>query len=155
MGAGNWSAQDQTLRLSWVKLLDYFFTPKTASFAALATRNLTTVLAGILIFCCVFGLKPVRAFLLPWFMAAASNDFKAIAAQKRLLPDSKYRNLPLENALFDCPRLECREPETRGTPMFCNPEKRLPFSSSDVQTSNLMLRKIISRARDGCYEQAY
>jgi len=28
MGAGNWSAQDQTLRLSWVKLLDYFFTPK-------------------------------------------------------------------------------------------------------------------------------
>jgi len=28
----------------------------------------------------------------------ASNDFKAIAAQKRLLPDSKYRNLPLENA---------------------------------------------------------
>jgi hypothetical protein len=45
------------------KLLDYFFTPKTASFAALATRNLTTVLAGILIFCCVFGLKPVRAFL--------------------------------------------------------------------------------------------
>ena len=63
MGAGNWSAQDQTLRLSRVKLLDYFFTPKTASFAALATRNLTTVLAGILIFCCVFGLKPVRAFL--------------------------------------------------------------------------------------------
>ena len=63
MGAGNWSAQDQTLRLSWVKLLDYFFTPKTASFAALATRNLTTVLVGILIFCCVFGLKPVRAFL--------------------------------------------------------------------------------------------
>jgi hypothetical protein len=63
MGAGNWSAQDQTLRLSWVRRLDYFFTPKTASFAALATRNLTTVLAGILIFCCVFGLKPVRAFL--------------------------------------------------------------------------------------------
>ena len=63
MGAGNWSAQDQTLRLSWVKLLDYFFTPKTASFAALATRNLTTVFAGILIFCCVFGLKPVPAFL--------------------------------------------------------------------------------------------
>src|ERR1700746_16316 len=41
----------------------YFFTPRTASFAALATRNLTTVLAGILIFCCVLGLKPVRAFL--------------------------------------------------------------------------------------------
>ena len=52
-----------TMRLSWVKLLDYFFTRKTASFAALATRNLTTVFAGILIFCCVFGLKPVRAFL--------------------------------------------------------------------------------------------
>jgi hypothetical protein len=49
--------------LSWVKLLDYFFTPKTASFAALATRNLSTVLAGILIFCCVEGLIPVRAFL--------------------------------------------------------------------------------------------
>ena len=43
----------QMLRLSWAKLLDYFFTPKTPSFAALATRNLTTVLAGILIFCCV------------------------------------------------------------------------------------------------------
>src|SRR6201998_4267286 len=42
---------------------DYFFTPRTASVAALATRNLTTVLAGILIFCCVLGLKPVRAFL--------------------------------------------------------------------------------------------
>src|SRR5215471_21425720 len=42
---------------------DYFFAPKTASFAALATRNLTTVLAGILIFCCVLGLNPVRAFL--------------------------------------------------------------------------------------------
>jgi hypothetical protein len=50
-----------TMRGSRAKLLDYFFTPKTASFAALATRNLTTVLAGILIFCCVFGLKPVRA----------------------------------------------------------------------------------------------
>src|SRR5580698_5998608 len=64
-GSGNWSGQYQTLRLSWLKLefLDYFFTPKTPSFAALATRNLTTVLAGILIFCCVFGLKPVRAFL--------------------------------------------------------------------------------------------
>jgi len=31
--------------------------------ATLATRNLTTLLAGILIFCCVLGLKPVRAFL--------------------------------------------------------------------------------------------
>jgi hypothetical protein len=42
---------------------DYFLTPKTASFAALATRNFTTVLGGIFIFCCVWGLKPVRAFL--------------------------------------------------------------------------------------------
>src|SRR6516165_9276809 len=42
---------------------NYFFTPRTASFAALATRNLTTVLAGIFMFCCVLGLKPVRAFL--------------------------------------------------------------------------------------------
>src|ERR1700738_3046783 len=49
--------------LCWPHFLTYFFTPRTASFAALATRNLTTVLAGILIFCCVFGLKPVRAFL--------------------------------------------------------------------------------------------
>ena len=47
----------------WTDRRDYFFTPRTASFAALATRNLTTVLAGILIFCCVFGLKPTRAFL--------------------------------------------------------------------------------------------
>jgi len=41
----------------------YFLTPRTASFAAFATRNLTTVFAGILIFCCVLGLMPVRAFL--------------------------------------------------------------------------------------------
>jgi len=44
-------------------LLDYFLTSKTPSFAALATGNLRTVLAGILIFCCFFGLKPVHAFL--------------------------------------------------------------------------------------------
>jgi hypothetical protein len=56
--------------MGWVKekmsaatLRNYFFTPRTASFAALATRNLTTVLAGILIFSCVLGLKPIRAFL--------------------------------------------------------------------------------------------
>jgi hypothetical protein len=42
---------------------NYFFTPRTVSFATLATQNLSTVLAGILIFCCVLGLKPVRAFL--------------------------------------------------------------------------------------------
>jgi hypothetical protein len=47
-------------------------------------------------------------------MAATSNDFKAIAAQKHLRPDSKCRNLPLKNAPFDCPRLESKEPETRG-----------------------------------------
>jgi hypothetical protein len=37
MGAGNWSAQDQTLRLSWVKLLGYFFTPKTATCVAISS----------------------------------------------------------------------------------------------------------------------
>jgi hypothetical protein len=42
---------------------DYFFTPRIAPFATLATRNLTTVLAGILIFCRVLGLMPARAFL--------------------------------------------------------------------------------------------
>jgi hypothetical protein len=47
--------QHRMLRLPRPKLLDYFFTPKIA---ALATRNLTTVLAGILVFCCVFGLNP-------------------------------------------------------------------------------------------------
>jgi hypothetical protein len=64
------------LRLSRTKLLDYFFTPKTPSFAALATRNLTTVLAGILIFCCVFGLKPVRAFLFLLHQLAKSGQDK-------------------------------------------------------------------------------
>jgi hypothetical protein len=43
--------------------LDYFFTPRTPSFAALATRNFSTVLAGILIFCCVLGFIPMLAFL--------------------------------------------------------------------------------------------
>ena len=42
----------------------YFFRPRIASFATLATRNFSTVLAGILIFCFVEGLIPVRAFLL-------------------------------------------------------------------------------------------
>jgi hypothetical protein len=36
---------------------DYFFAPRMASFAAFATRNLKTVLAGILIFSSVFGLS--------------------------------------------------------------------------------------------------
>jgi len=46
-----------------IALLDYFFAPMIASFATLKTRNLVTVLAGILIFCFVDGLIPVRAFL--------------------------------------------------------------------------------------------
>jgi hypothetical protein len=80
MGAGNWSAQDQTLRLSWVKLLDYFFTPKTASFAALATRNLTTVLAGILIFCCVLGIEAGASlpFLLYDLAKAGQDEFAVL-----------------------------------------------------------------------------
>jgi hypothetical protein len=41
---------------------DSFFAPRTALFAALATLNLTTVSAGILIFWSVFGLMPIRAF---------------------------------------------------------------------------------------------
>jgi hypothetical protein len=46
-----------------IALLDYFFAPMIASFATLKTRNLVTILAGILIFCFVDGLIPVRAFL--------------------------------------------------------------------------------------------
>src|SRR5271166_1018863 len=88
-------------------------------------------------------------------MAAESNDFKAIAAQKRLLSGSKDRNLPLENELFDCPRLECREPETRGTSIFCNPEKRCLFRRRTCKHLTSCFAEIISRARDGCYEQAY
>jgi hypothetical protein len=81
-GSDNLSEQYRTPRLSWLKFLDYFFTftPKTPSFAALATRNLTTVLAGILIFCCVLGLKPVRSTRAQerWkqrFFAAAQPQF--------------------------------------------------------------------------------
>jgi hypothetical protein len=73
-------------RTAWVKDIcerllhdgvDYFLIPNTPSFAALATRNLTTVLAGILIFCCVFGLKPVRAFpfLLHQLAETGQNKF--------------------------------------------------------------------------------
>jgi len=40
-----------------------YLAPRTASLAALATRNFTTVLAGMLIFSPVFGLTPTRAFL--------------------------------------------------------------------------------------------
>ena len=58
----------------------YFFSRRTASFAALATRNLTTVLAGILMFCCVFGLKPVRAFLsaLRAYRIQARDEFSVL-----------------------------------------------------------------------------
>ena len=55
--------QLREFRVRRVVFLNYFFAPRIASFAALKTRNLITVLAGILIFCCVFGLNPVRAFL--------------------------------------------------------------------------------------------
>src|SRR6516164_7605789 len=44
---------------------DYFFTPRTASFVALATRNLTPVLAGILVFLLRLGVesRPRFSFL--------------------------------------------------------------------------------------------
>jgi hypothetical protein len=42
----------------------YFFTPRTASFAAFATRNFSTVLAGILIFC-MKSLRPLRGGAMP------------------------------------------------------------------------------------------
>ena len=75
---------------------NYFFTPRTASFAALATRNLTTVLAGILIFCCVFGLKPVRAFLFCFNSlpnpGKTNSPFFLISLYARLL--SVSRNTP-------------------------------------------------------------
>jgi hypothetical protein len=47
-------------KLFAVTLRNYFFTPRTESFDVLATRNLTTVLAGILIFCIDLGLRRVR-----------------------------------------------------------------------------------------------
>jgi len=42
---------------------ELFFYSENCVLATLATRNLRTVLAGILIFCCLLGLKPVRDFL--------------------------------------------------------------------------------------------
>src|ERR1700751_5609057 len=75
---------------------DYFFTPRTASFAALAMRNLTTVLAGIVIFCCVFGLKPTRAFLFCFTSlpnpGKTNSPFFLMALYARLL--SVSRNTP-------------------------------------------------------------
>src|SRR4051794_10996825 len=44
-----------------VRRAGYFLLGAIASFATLATRNLTTVLAGILIFSFVFGFTPTRA----------------------------------------------------------------------------------------------
>src|SRR6266436_4957275 len=40
------------------------------------------------------------------------------------LPSNVWYPSILRKCAFDCPRLECREPETRGIPIFCNPEKR-------------------------------
>ena len=57
-------------------LRDYFFTPRTASFAALATRNLITVLAGILIFCCVLGAR--FPLLLHQFAEAGQDKFAVL-----------------------------------------------------------------------------
>ena len=50
-------------------------------------------------------------------------------------------------ALFFCPRLSLRNPRP-GASRFFKLGKTLLFSPQDVQTSNLMLLKIISR--DGC-----
>jgi hypothetical protein len=55
-------ARKHLLQDSWLSARLLFYSQNRV-LAALATRNLTTVLAGILIFCCVFGLKPERAFL--------------------------------------------------------------------------------------------
>src|SRR6266436_4895617 len=40
------------------------------------------------------------------------------------LPSNVWYPSILRKCAFDCPRLECMEPETRGIPIFCNPEKR-------------------------------
>jgi hypothetical protein len=56
--------QLREFRVRKVVLWNYFFAPRIACFAGLKTLNLITVLAEILIFCCFFGLIPVRAFLL-------------------------------------------------------------------------------------------
>src|SRR6516164_4890399 len=62
-GSRNLVLACQNFRFGWERTKDYFFTPRIASLAALPTRNFTTVFAGILIFCCVFGFRPIRAFL--------------------------------------------------------------------------------------------
>jgi hypothetical protein len=103
-GSGNWSGQYQTFRLSWLKFLDYFFTPKTPSFAALATRNLTTVLAGILIFCCVFGLKPVRAFLFCFTSLPKPGEHKSLVIN--LLHQNHQAELQRRVGSIVTPRLQ-------------------------------------------------
>jgi hypothetical protein len=65
MGAGNWSAQDQTLRLSWVtpRLLLY---PKNRVLCGLGYSEFDDGLCwnlDLLLRLWIFGLKPVRAFL--------------------------------------------------------------------------------------------
>jgi type IV secretory pathway TrbD component len=59
---------------------NYFFIPRTASFAALATRNLTTVLAGILIFCLRLWVEArARLSLLLYQLAKArQNEFSVL-----------------------------------------------------------------------------
>ena len=81
----------------------YFFAPRIASFAALATRNLTTVLAGILIFCCVLGLMPVRAFLLLHQLAKAGQNKFAFFFDRFI---SKVRHRSLRSLL--CPKSNSR-----------------------------------------------
>ena len=46
-----------------LKLLELLLYRQNSALCGLATRNLRTILAGILIFCCVFGSEPVRAGL--------------------------------------------------------------------------------------------
>ena len=57
-GEGNESSASQTTEPT----KNYFFAPRIASLAALATRNLTTRVAAILMVAPVAGLRPMRAF---------------------------------------------------------------------------------------------
>ena len=59
---GRQAAAKHVRRIATRLTIAYFFAPRIASLAALATRNLITVLAGIRIFSWVLGLIPVRAF---------------------------------------------------------------------------------------------
>ena len=106
MGAGNWSAQDQTLRFSSVKPLDYFFTPKTASFATLATRNLTTVLAGILT-----GHTPTELLRMDQFDNLRKNSFSREHAP-RIGDPASSRSHPF---LFVSPYHSTHNPSTKSS----------------------------------------